>query len=94
MDSLAGTPVPHLRFQELLADIRGVADADELVCQTADRPQHPADHQQGRWAAPTPHPPGRRSLLQLGLPWGRGPPCLGLCVLLSASPWSGRDKLG
>uniref|UniRef100_A0A452FC50 BCR activator of RhoGEF and GTPase n=1 Tax=Capra hircus TaxID=9925 RepID=A0A452FC50_CAPHI len=35
-------------FQELLTDVRGAADADELVCQAADRPQHPADHQQGR----------------------------------------------
>lgn len=43
---------------------------------------------------PAPHPPGRRSLLLSALSWGWGPLCPGLYVLLSASPWSGRDKLG
>lgn len=39
-------------FQKLLPDIRGAADADQLVCETPDRPQHSTDHQQGRWARP------------------------------------------
>lgn len=39
-----------LRFQKLLPNICGAADADQFVCQTSDRPQHSTDHQQRRWA--------------------------------------------
>lgn len=38
-----------LRLQKLLPDVRGAADAHQLLREAADGAQHPADHQQGRW---------------------------------------------
>ena len=37
------------RYEELLSDLHGAADADQLVCEAADGPQHTTHYQQGRW---------------------------------------------
>ena len=83
---------PHLRFQELLTDVRGAADADEFVCQTPDRPQHPADHQQGRWAAPRPAPARPPFLTAVGAVLGLGTSVPGVvCAPVGFSlEWTGQ----
>ena len=81
----------HLRFQEFLPDVRGAADADQLVRQASDRPQHPTDHQQRRWAVP----PRPLSLSAVSAILGPETSIPRLGVLLRAcQPLQGVDGMG